>query len=32
MGTHDQLKKEKGFYWNLIKQQDQDKEGGSKSL
>lgn len=24
MGTHDQLKKLKGFYWNLIKQQDQD--------
>ncbi|XP_075981398.1 mitochondrial potassium channel ATP-binding subunit [Anticarsia gemmatalis] len=23
MGTHDQLKKQKGFYWNLIKQQDQ---------
>ncbi|RVE46215.1 hypothetical protein evm_009105 [Chilo suppressalis] len=26
MGTHDQLKKQKGFYWNLIKQQDQDPE------
>ncbi|KAG6458871.1 mitochondrial potassium channel ATP-binding subunit [Manduca sexta] len=26
MGTHDQLKKQKGFYWNLIKQQDQDAE------
>nr|XP_049700797.1 mitochondrial potassium channel ATP-binding subunit isoform X1 [Helicoverpa armigera]XP_049700798.1 mitochondrial potassium channel ATP-binding subunit isoform X2 [Helicoverpa armigera]WRX06104.1 ABCB9 [Helicoverpa armigera] len=24
MGTHSQLKKQKGFYWNLIKQQDQD--------
>ncbi|CAB3251091.1 unnamed protein product [Arctia plantaginis] len=24
MGTHEQLKKLKGFYWNLIKQQDQD--------
>ncbi|KPJ10447.1 ATP-binding cassette sub-family B member 8, mitochondrial [Papilio machaon] len=27
MGTHEQLKKQKGFYWNLIKQQDQDPEG-----
>ncbi|KAM3959241.1 mitochondrial potassium channel ATP-binding subunit [Aphomia sociella] len=26
MGTHEQLKKQKGFYWNLIKQQDQDSE------
>ncbi|XP_063830844.1 mitochondrial potassium channel ATP-binding subunit [Ostrinia nubilalis] len=26
MGTHDQLKKQKGFYWNLIKQQDQDSD------
>ncbi|XP_059059693.1 mitochondrial potassium channel ATP-binding subunit [Achroia grisella] len=26
MGTHDQLKKQKGFYWNLIRQQDQDSE------
>ncbi|XP_026743729.1 ATP-binding cassette sub-family B member 8, mitochondrial [Trichoplusia ni] len=31
MGTHDQLKKLKGFYWNLIKQQDQATET-SKSL
>ncbi|CAH0713122.1 unnamed protein product, partial [Brenthis ino] len=30
MGTHEQLKKQKGHYWNLIKQQDQDTE--SKSL
>ncbi|XP_063626535.1 mitochondrial potassium channel ATP-binding subunit [Cydia splendana] len=29
MGTHDQLKKQKGFYWNLIKQQDQDAESRS---
>ncbi|XP_013162582.1 PREDICTED: ATP-binding cassette sub-family B member 8, mitochondrial-like [Papilio xuthus] len=27
MGTHEQLKKQKGFYWNLIKQQDQDPDG-----
>ncbi|CAK1584815.1 unnamed protein product [Parnassius mnemosyne] len=26
MGTHEQLKKQKGFYWNLIKQQDQDPD------
>lgn len=26
MGNHEQLKKLKGFYWNLIKQQDQDQE------
>nr|ASS36018.1 ABCB8 [Samia ricini] len=26
MGTHEQLKKLKGFYWNLIKQQDQDSD------
>ncbi|XP_072942565.1 mitochondrial potassium channel ATP-binding subunit [Epargyreus clarus] len=30
MGTHEQLKKQKGVYWNLIKQQDQDND--SKSL
>ncbi|XP_052743697.1 mitochondrial potassium channel ATP-binding subunit [Bicyclus anynana] len=30
MGTHNQLKKLKGHYWNLIKQQDQETE--SKSL
>lgn len=24
MGTHDQLKKQKGLYWNLIKQQDHE--------
>ncbi|XP_045777786.1 mitochondrial potassium channel ATP-binding subunit isoform X2 [Maniola jurtina] len=32
MGTHDQLKKLKGHYWNLIKQQDQDAEDSSRSL
>lgn len=32
MGTHDQLKKLKGFYWNLIKQQDQETEPNSRSL
>ncbi|CAH2089794.1 unnamed protein product [Euphydryas editha] len=32
MGTHDQLKKLKGHYWNLIKQQDQDSENSSRSL
>ncbi|CAG9563765.1 unnamed protein product [Danaus chrysippus] len=31
MGSHDQLKKLKGHYWNLIKQQDQDSEN-SRSL
>lgn len=25
IGTHEQLKKQKGFYWSLIKQQDQDE-------
>ncbi|KAJ0173957.1 hypothetical protein K1T71_010103 [Dendrolimus kikuchii] len=32
MGTHEQLKKQKGFYWNLIKQQDQDTEANFRSL
>ncbi|XP_061384306.1 mitochondrial potassium channel ATP-binding subunit isoform X2 [Danaus plexippus] len=32
MGTHDQLKKLKGHYWNLIKQQDQDADNNSRSL
>ncbi|KAJ2948386.1 hypothetical protein O0L34_g7625 [Tuta absoluta] len=32
MGTHDQLKKQRGFYWNLIKQQDQDNENVSRGL
>ncbi|XP_049876844.1 mitochondrial potassium channel ATP-binding subunit isoform X2 [Pectinophora gossypiella] len=32
MGTHDQLKKQKGFYWNLIKQQDQDADNTSRAL
>ncbi|XP_060805633.1 mitochondrial potassium channel ATP-binding subunit [Amyelois transitella] len=32
MGTHDQLKKQKGFYWNLIKQQDQESESISRAL
>ncbi|KAL4703100.1 hypothetical protein ACJJTC_018137 [Scirpophaga incertulas] len=32
MGTHDQLKKQKGFYWNLIKQQDHDNEDASSRL
>ncbi|VVC98528.1 unnamed protein product, partial [Leptidea sinapis] len=31
MGTHDQLKKQKGHYWNLIKQQDQGADD-SRSL
>ncbi|CAG4947892.1 unnamed protein product [Colias eurytheme] len=29
MGTHDQLKKQKGHYWNLIKQQDQEEDNRS---
>ncbi|XP_053614586.1 mitochondrial potassium channel ATP-binding subunit [Plodia interpunctella] len=32
MGTHDQLKKLKGYYWNLIKQQDQETESTSRAL
>ncbi|XP_034835275.1 mitochondrial potassium channel ATP-binding subunit [Maniola hyperantus] len=32
MGTHDQLKKLKGHYWNLIKQQDQETQDSSRSL
>ncbi|XP_050352155.1 mitochondrial potassium channel ATP-binding subunit [Nymphalis io] len=32
MGTHDQLKKLKGHYWNLIKQQDQNSDNPSKTL
>ncbi|KAJ8717438.1 hypothetical protein PYW08_005837 [Mythimna loreyi] len=32
MGTHTQLKKQKGLYWNLIKQQDQAAEETSQSL
>ncbi|XP_038211164.1 mitochondrial potassium channel ATP-binding subunit [Zerene cesonia] len=29
MGTHEQLKKQKGHYWNLIKQQDQEEDNRS---
>lgn len=29
MGTHEELKKQKGFYWNLIRQQDQESESKS---
>ncbi|CAK1553064.1 unnamed protein product [Leptosia nina] len=29
MGNHEQLKKQKGHYWNLIKQQDQESNGRS---
>ncbi|XP_045484929.1 mitochondrial potassium channel ATP-binding subunit [Pieris rapae] len=29
MGTHDQLKKQKGHYWNLIKQQDHETDNRS---
>ncbi|XP_039759508.1 mitochondrial potassium channel ATP-binding subunit [Pararge aegeria] len=32
MGTHNQLKKQKGHYWNLIKQQDQETEDSARSL
>ncbi|KAJ8718094.1 hypothetical protein PYW07_006024 [Mythimna separata] len=32
MGTHNELKKQKGLYWNLIKQQDQAAQETSKSL
>uniref|UniRef100_A0A2H1VIQ3 Mitochondrial potassium channel ATP-binding subunit n=1 Tax=Spodoptera frugiperda TaxID=7108 RepID=A0A2H1VIQ3_SPOFR len=32
MGTHAQLKKQKGFYWNLIKQQDQSAEANTAGI
>ncbi|CAG9135939.1 unnamed protein product [Plutella xylostella] len=32
MGNHEQLKKQKGIYWNLIKQQDQEESTPSRGL